>query len=72
MIRVNPNWIKNQITVYKETGKIDATTNFNKAMQELVMILESRHIGFKIYNVGAGVKRLVTDTNICPTCKRKF
>jgi len=27
---------------------------------------------FKIYNLGAGVKRITTDTDVCPCCKKKI
>lgn len=27
---------------------------------------------FKIFNLGAGVKRITTDTDTCPCCKRKI
>ena len=52
---------------------IDETISFNKASQWLITILSKNLIPYKIYNLGAGVKRIVTkDIDTCPCCKHKL
>ena len=70
--KVNPNWIKEQLKILKETGSLDTTTSYNPAIQSLIVYLTNNGKSFKLYNLGAGVKRLTTETDICPCCKRKF
>jgi len=70
--RVNPAWIKQQLTILRETGKLDATTSYTPAIQSLMVYLTNNGKSFKLYNLGAGVKRLTTETDICPCCKRKL
>jgi hypothetical protein len=70
--RVNPAWIKQQLTILRETGKLDATTSYNPAIQSLMVHLTNNGKSFKLYNLGAGVKRLTTETDTCPCCKRKL
>lgn len=52
------------------TETIDVTTGFNLAVQWLICRLTERGIPFKLYNLGAGVKRVTTETNTCPCRKR--
>ena len=70
--RVNPNWLDEKQRAYAETGIIDTTVSFNKAAQSLVEWLSRQNIKFKVYNLGAGVKRITTDTEVCPCCKKKI
>uniref|UniRef100_A0A6M3K850 Uncharacterized protein n=1 Tax=viral metagenome TaxID=1070528 RepID=A0A6M3K850_9ZZZZ len=70
--RVNPAWILEMRKTADDRKEIDATLSFNAAAQELIKILVLRDIPFKIYNLGAGVKRITTDTDVCPCCKRKL
>ena len=72
MRTVNPNWA-NDIKTKLDAGEaIDVTTSFNKAVAWLIEVLSRRDIPFKLYNLGAGVKRVTTDTDCCPMCKRKL
>ena len=70
--RVNPAWVLEMRKAADNRKKIDATLSFNAAAQELIQILSFRDIPFKIYNLGAGVKRITTETDTCPCCKRKL
>ena len=70
--RANPDWIKDQLAILRETGKLDITSSYNIAIQPLIIHLTNNGKSFKLYNLGAGVKRLTTETNICPCCKRKL
>jgi len=51
---------------------IDETIKFNKAAQWLITVLSEKNIPFTIKNLGAGVKRICTDVDSCPFCKRKL
>ena len=52
---------------------IDETTSFNKAVQFIVFTLSKMNIPYKIYSLGAGVKRITTkDVDKCPCCGQKI
>lgn len=77
---INEKW-KNRICdeiilklhpIGNENRVIDETTSFLPAVQWLIMQLAKNGIPFKLINLGAGVKRITTETNTCPCCKRKF
>lgn len=69
-VRVNPSWIENRKEDIRKGYSIDVTTSFNKAAQALIILLKD--VPFKVYNLGAGVKRITTKTDICPCCKKKI
>jgi hypothetical protein len=49
---------------------IDETLSFTKCAQWLIETLTHFNIDFKIYNLGCGVKRITTVTDVCPCCKK--
>lgn len=51
---------------------IDETIAANMAAQWLITYLTVHNKPFKVYNLGAGVKRITTETETCPCCKRKL
>jgi len=69
-LRVNPNWLSEKLHTLDYTGELDVTVSYNKAAQSLIEALSRRDKMFKVYNLGAGVKRITTDTEVCPCCKR--
>ena len=69
---INPKWTDKIYKDVNEGKSIDETIMFNKASQWLVTILSNKNIPFKVYNLGAGVKRITTETDICPCCKKKI
>jgi hypothetical protein len=71
-LRVNPKWYDKQVETLAETGQLDITESFNGAIKEVIKLLDRRGKPFKLYNLGAGVKRITTDTDKCPCCKRNF
>jgi len=71
-LRVNPNWLSGKLHTLDYTGELDVTVSYNKAAQSLIEALSVRDKMFKVYNLGAGVKRITTDTEVCPCCKRKI
>ena len=70
--RINPDWMRARLEQIGKGDKIDIIQAFLPCIQLLVLELSKRDIPYKLYNLGAGVKRLVTDTDTCPCCKRKF
>ena len=71
-LRVNPNWLSEKLHTLDYTGELDVTVSYNKAAQSLIEALSVRDKMFKVYNLGAGVKRITTNTEVCPCCKRKI
>ena len=70
--RVNPNWLSEKLHTLDYTGELDVTVSYNKAAQSLIEALSRRDKVFKVYSLGAGVKRITTDTEVCPCCKKKI
>jgi len=70
---VNPKWQKEVRERIAKFEPIDETTSFNKSIQWLIVVLSNAGVKYRLFDLGAGVKRLVT-TNIdtCPCCKRKL
>lgn len=69
---VSPRWRENVCTLLNITGRIDQTISYNPAAQWLIEELTRRCQPFKVYQLGAGVKRITTETDVCPCCKRKL
>lgn len=67
---VNKEWLDNALKEYEEHGSLTRTTAFNKAIQALIIRLDSKGIPYKLYNLGAGVKKITTITDKCPCCGR--
>ena len=76
--QLNPKWVENrraEMDAYKEAVRnsqvpppIDVTTSHNQAIQWLIASLANREIPFKLIQLGAGVKRVTTLTDVCPKC----
>ena len=62
-------WKENCLDELNKTGSIDKTISFNKASQWLILTLTEKNIAFRVFNLGAGVKRITTATDWCPKCK---
>lgn len=76
MIKINPAWIIDRRKEITETPKdIDITLSYNPAMQWLIVALSQAGIMYKLYNLGAGVKRITTKEEFidkCPCCNRQL
>ena len=70
MVRINSAWAKEIVKDVDNLVPIDITISFNKGAQFLISSLSNKNRPFKVYNLGAGVKRITTETDICPCCKR--
>lgn len=55
-----------------DKGTVDITTVYNNWAQKIIQVMALRNVPFKVYNLGAGVKRITMDTDTCPCCKRKL
>lgn len=60
---------------YKESMKkmvndknVNLTTNHNIIAKYIIGLLAKKDIPFRLINLGAGVKRITTDVDICPKC----
>jgi hypothetical protein len=68
---INPAWVDKIKSSLLQGEAIDDTTAFKPATQWLIMHLSSCGVPYKIYNLGAGVTRVTTKTDVCPCCKQK-
>ena len=69
---INQKWVDEIVEKERTRSPIDETISFNTASQWLVTFLSLKNFPFKVYNLGAGVKRITTVTDMCPMCKRKL
>ena len=65
---INKEWANKMLDDINNNRHIDETISFNNSAQFLIKNLSISNIPFKVYNLGAGVKRISTDTNTCPCC----
>jgi hypothetical protein len=70
MTRINPKFIEAQTKLMQENAPIDVTSTYNQAIQWLIRELALRGRPYKLHQLGAGVKRVTTDTDVCPCCKK--
>ena len=69
---VSETW-KNEMRAKIAQGQvIDVTSGFNPAVQWLIERLSVNGTPYKVYSLGAGVKRVTTETDTCPCCRRKL
>ena len=72
MTRLNPKWQSAMQEKLDLKQEIDFTSSCNMAVQWLIQKLVFHNRPYKLHNLGAGVKRLTTDTDVCPCCKQKL
>ena len=65
---VSKEWLDKMTNDINNNVLIDETLSFNKSAQSLIIRLSNRNKKFKVYNLGAGVKRITTNTDTCPCC----
>jgi len=71
-VLLSNRWKDHMMQRMDQALPIDETTGCNVAIRWLIINLSSRGTPFKLHNLGAGVKRVTTDTDTCPCCKRKL
>lgn len=67
-IVVSNTWRDRMETAAAQGMPIDQTTQYNKIAQTLVLILTQYKRSFKIIQLGAGIKRITTDVEVCSKC----
>lgn len=70
--RLNPSWTGMMLDKIRGDGAIDEVLSANLASAWLITVLTKHGTMFKVYNLGGGVKRITTNTDTCPCCKRKL
>jgi hypothetical protein len=68
---VDPKWIEKMKHLMDQKLPIDVTLPYQVSANWLVAELSRRNIPFRLQNIGAGVRRLTTDTEHCPFCGQK-
>ncbi len=69
---INPAWA-GKIRGLLDSGQpVDETTSFTPAAAFLIQELTLAGRAFRVYTLGAGVRRITTDTDSCPMCKREL
>lgn len=53
----------------KNSGIFEVITGISVRKKWIVIQLTKRNIGFRLLNLGAGVTKITTDTEVCPKCK---
>jgi len=70
---VNPIWKRNMeeaVHEYRKSGThISVTITFNAAAQWLVCYLDKYNVPYKVISLGAGAKKITTQTEICSKCR---
>lgn len=67
--RTNPVWQREQLKkLDADRSTFEITVDMNAAAQWVIMALDQRGIPYRVIQLGAGVKKITTQTNICPKC----
>jgi hypothetical protein len=69
---LNNKWADIMEKKIRNGEPIDETISFLKATQWLIVALMKAKKPFKVYSLTSGVKRITTDTSVCPMCKRQL
>lgn len=72
IIRINPKWMERLQTDIAAHHPIDETISFTPGKQWLIEFLSKKNRPFKVYQLGCGVTRITTDTDVCPCCKKSL
>jgi len=69
MQRINQKWAEAIREKLAMRAHLDVSLSFRPAAKWLVLELTEKDIPFKVYQLGLGVVRITTETNVCPCCK---
>lgn len=77
MQRLNPVWkdeVQSKISTFLlyPDQHVEYTLTYKFAVQYVILQLNKKEIPYKIYNLGAGVTKIITNTTTCPCCKKKL
>jgi hypothetical protein len=70
--RLNPVWVDQVKSKINNKETIDLVIKEHSVAQWLVVQLAQNNVPFKVYSLGAGVKRITTETDVCPCCKNNL
>ena len=65
---VRAEWKLNRLRELDNGTFKSITISYNPASKWLIEQLASRNVAFKVINLGCGVKKITTDTNVCSKC----
>ena len=65
---VNPMWLEDTVSKMEAGETKEVVTKNAISQKALVYELAKRNIGFRIINMGCGVRKITIDTEICPKC----
>ena len=72
MTKLNPMWQEDTIDKLNDAiineRVFQVTVSHTKAANWLINHLDQHAIPFTVCNLGAGVRKITTDTSICPKC----
>jgi hypothetical protein len=69
--RVNTAWLERQVENFTSTsngGFYQVTVSGNPEAKALIARLSDRQIAFAVVNLGAGVKLITNQLDVCPKC----
>ncbi len=71
-MRVSSEWTDKRMadlaSYRRNQTPIDVISQYNLAIQWLVAMLAREGVPFRLIQLGAGVKRVTTLTDVCPKC----
>lgn len=65
---INSKWANKMVEKIRNGWEIDVVLTENIAAKWLIAELAKSSTSFQIINLGGGVKRITTDTKVCPKC----
>lgn len=69
---VNPKWAEEQRQLISAGQPIDVTTAEGVVARWLIVRLTAANRPYAVHSLGAGVRRITTETTLCPCCKQKL
>jgi len=63
------NFINSNPPITTNNPNLEWTFSLSIPKKFIVISLSNKNIPFKVLNLGCGISKITTDTNICPKCK---
>lgn len=68
-VNFRPQWIEEK-QAQINAGTLDHTTTLTQAIQKLIVMSVASGKTFRVWNLGAGVRRITSQADVCPCCRR--